>query len=643
MAVFVLMPAGRSVHAAEKKCKISRVIELPITMNSLRPTIPVKINGKDAKFLLDSGAFYSIMSSATAAEYGLKLAPTPFGYRITGVGGAAGVDLTTVKEFTIAGIPLKNLEFLVGGSEVGGLLGQNFLEKFDVEYDFANGAIRLFHTQDCDNTLLAYWLKPGQNYSAMHIDPIDPAHPYTVGVAYLNGKSVRVAFDTGAFTSVLSDRAAARAGVKTDSPGVVEAGYSRGVGRAQVKTYLARFESFRIGDSEEIKNAMLRFAELDIPFADMLLGSDFFISHRIFVANREHRVYLSYNGGPVFNLAKNGGTAKADSGAAKADAGTAKPDAANTDAGTSPAQGPAPQAPTASASSTPTTPATAAPASAAPASETAETGTLAAKTPAATEDAAVIARRGSAAAARRDFASALLDLTKAVELKPDEPEYYFERAKAYWGNGQTDLAIADFDRAIELKSDFLPAYLLRAELHLQKKDKSAAMADQATVDRLAAPQADLRFVLAELYGREEEYAQVIAQYDLWIKNHPDDSRMVNALGGRCLASALQNQDLDGGRKDCDRAIRLADKHNPANANLYANRGLMLLREGDYRKAIEDFDANLKIQPQNARALYGRGVAEARLNRRADSERDIAAAEGLAPKIAERFGQLGFGP
>jgi len=635
MAVFVLMPAGRSVHAAEKKCQISRVIELPITMNSLRPTIPVKINGKDAKFLLDSGAFYSIMSSATAAEYGLKLAPTPFGYRITGVGGAAGVDLTTVKEFTIAGIPLKNLEFLVGGSEVGGLLGQNFLEKFDVEYDFANGAIRLFHTQDCDNTLLAYWLKPGQNYSAMHIDPIDPAHPYTVGVAYLNGKSVRVAFDTGAFTSVLSDRAAARAGVKTDSPGVVEAGYSRGVGRGQVKTYLARFESFRIGDSEEIKNAMLRFADLDLPFADMLLGSDFFISHRIFVANREHRVFLSYNGGPVFNLAKNGGTAKADSGAAKADAGTAKPDAADTDAGTPPATGPEPQAPAASAGSTPAT--------ATPASETPATGTLAAKTPAATEDAAVIARRGSASAARRDFASALSDLTKAIELKPDEPEYYFERAKAYWGNAQTDLALADFDRAIELKSDFLAAYLLRAEIHLQKKDKSAAMADEATVDRLAAPQADLRFALGELYVREEEYALVIPQFDLWIKNHPDDSRMVNALGGRCLASALQNQDLDGGRKDCDRAIRLADKHNPANAHLYANRGLMLLRQGDYRKAVEDFDANLKVQPQNARALYGRGVAEAHLNRQADSERDIAAAEGLAPKIGERFGHLGFGP
>ncbi len=602
LATLSLIPPARIAHAAEKKCVLAKVLDVPITMNTLRPTIPVKINDRDAKFVLDSGAFYSIMSSATAAEFALKLSPTPFGYRIMGIGGAAETQIATVKEFTIAGVKLKGVEFLVGGSQVtgsDGLLGQNFLQKFDVEYDFSNGAIRLFHTQDCDNAVLAYWVKPGQDYSAMHLDAINPANPHTVGVATLNGKSIRVVFDTGAFTSVLSESAAARAGVKTDSPGVVEAGYSRGLGRGQVKTYIARFDSFKIGDSEEIKNAPLRFADIDIPFADMLLGSDFFISHHIFVANHEHRLFLSYNGGPVFNLAKNGGPGKAEAESEP----SAAPDA------------PAPTAapPTAGAA------------------------------PAPAEDADLIARRGAASAARRDFAPAISDLTKAIELKPGEPEYYFERANAYWGNRQADLALADFDHAIDLKRDFLPAYLPRANVHLQQNNKSAAMADLATLDQLAAPQADVRLALAEAYGRLEEYSLSIAQYDLWIKNHADDSRMVNALGGRCLACALQDQDLAGGQKDCDRAIRLADKHNPANASLYGNRGLMLLRQGDYRKALEDFDANLKIQPKNARALYGRGVAEARLNKRAESDRDIAAAAALAPQIAERFGHFGLGP
>jgi tetratricopeptide (TPR) repeat protein len=602
MAICAIVPAGWPAYAAENKCKIARILELPITMSSLRPTIPVKINNRDANFVLDSGAFYSIMSSATAAEYHLKLTPAPYGFRIMGVGGSTEAQIATVKEFTIVGITIKNVEFLVGGSEVegsgvgayAGLLGQNLLEKFDVEYDLATGAIRLFRTESCDHTLLAYWLKPGQDYSSMHIDVIDPANPHTIGVAYINGQSIRVAFDTGAFTSLLSVKAAARAGIKPDSEGVVEAGYSGGLGRGRVKTYIARFASFKIGDSEEIKNARLRIADMDLGFADMLLGADFFVSHRIFVANREHKLFLSYNGGPVFNLSK-------DSGAATAANATEQPDAH--DDGAQPPIG-------------------------APASE---------------KDAAVIARRGSALAARRDFAPALADLSKAIELSPDEPEYYFERANAYRANGQADLALADYDHVILLKNDFLQVYLPRAELHLWKKDKVAAMTDLESLDRLAPPQADLRFSLAELYGREEQLSLAIAQYDLWIKNHPDDSKMVNALGGRCLASALQNQDLGGGLSDCNTAIRLADKHNPANAHLYSNRGIILLRQGDYRRALADFDADLKIEPKSARALYGRGVAKARMNKRAEGDEDIAAAETLAPHVGEKYRHYGIIP
>jgi predicted aspartyl protease/Tfp pilus assembly protein PilF len=597
MAICAVMPAGWPAYAADKKCTVSRILELPITMDSLRPTIPVKINDRDAKFVLDSGAFYSIMSSATAAEYNLKLRPAPFGFRIMGVGGSADADITTVKEFTIVGITVKNVEFLVGGSEVAayeGLLGQNLLERFDVEYDLASGAIRLFHTEGCEHALLAYWLKSGQAYSSMHIDAIDPANPHTIGVAYVNGQSIRVAFDTGAFNSVLSAKAAARAGIKLDSEEVVEAGYSGGLGRGRVKTYIARFASFKIGDSEEIKNARLRITDMDLRFADMLLGADFFVSHRIFVANREHKLFLSYNGGAVFNLSK-------DSGAAAAASATEPTDAHGDGV----------------------KPFTDAPASA--------------------KDAALIARRGSAFAARRDFAPALADLSKAIEISPNEPEYYFDRANAYWANGQADLALADFDHVILLKNDFLPVYLPRAELHLWKKDKTAAMTDLDSLDRLAPPQADLRFSIAELYGREEQISLAIAQYDLWIRNHPDDSKMVSALGGRCLARALQNQDLDGGLSDCNAAIRLADKKNPANAQLYSNRGMILLRQGNYRRALADFDANLKIEPKSARALYGRGVAKAHMDKRAEADEDIAAAQILAPQIGERYGHYGIIP
>ncbi|MGC2032090.1 MAG: aspartyl protease family protein, partial [Steroidobacteraceae bacterium] len=293
---------------ASAKCQLNKVIELPITMSGMRPTFTAKINGADARFTLDSGAFYSMITSATAAQFQLRLRPGPYGLRVKGVGGSADTSLALVKVFTLAGIPLKDVEFLVGGSEIGGdsigLMGQNLLEKFDVEYDFARGVVRLFKAEDCKHTLLAYWTTPELALSMLDISPVTPSRPHTTGTASINGAKITVVFDTGASNSVLTARAAARAGVKPDMAGVVDAGYASGIGRSKVKTYIAPFSSFKIGDGEEIKNARLRIADIDLDEGDMLLGADFFLSHHVFVANSQHRLYLTYNGGPVFNLSK---------------------------------------------------------------------------------------------------------------------------------------------------------------------------------------------------------------------------------------------------------------------------------------------------------------------------------------------------
>ena len=78
---------------------------------------------------------------------------------------AAAVDtqIATVKEFGIASALIHNVEFLVGGSEVGseGVIGQNFLHQWDVEYDFSKGVVRLFRPEGCRKDRLAYWLTAG--------------------------------------------------------------------------------------------------------------------------------------------------------------------------------------------------------------------------------------------------------------------------------------------------------------------------------------------------------------------------------------------------------------------------------------------------------------------------------------------------
>jgi len=77
--------------------------------------------------------------------------------------------------------------------------------------------------------------------------------------------------------------------------------------------------------------------------------------------------------------------------------------------------------------------------------------------------------------------------------------------------------------------------------------------------------------------------------------------------------------------------------------LLVYRGLVRLRQGDYDKAIADFNDALKLMPKNARALYARAVAESRKNNQQDSASDLEAARQIEPQVAGRFERYGIVP
>jgi tetratricopeptide (TPR) repeat protein len=409
--------------------------------------------------------------------------------------------------------------------------------------------------------------------------------PHTMGTAFVNGAQITVLFDTGASTSVLSLSAASRAGVKPDMAGVVEAGYSTGIGRGAVKTYIAPFASFKIGDAEEVKNTRLRMADINLSQGDMLLGADFFLSHHVLVANSQHRLYFTYNGGPVFNLSRN---LPADAAAKADDPGAAKQD--------EPA------------------------------------------------DAGAFARRGAASLGRRDFQQAIADFTRARELNPNEPEFAYERGMAYWQNKQPVPAMSDLDQALTLNSDYLAARMARARLRLSDKDRAGAAADLDAADRIAPKQSDVRFELAQLYEQTDFPARAVPQYGLWIDNHPDDSKIAQALHRRCWVRAVQGQDLEKALDDCNAAYRRGDKSmHPGVAAVLGSRGLVRLRLGNYDKAIADYDESLRLAPKNASSLYGRGIAKLRKNKTADGEADVAHATALSSTVADEFKDRGITP
>lgn len=593
VCALALLLTGMAAPAGAE-CVMTKVAEAPVTMSDLRPTVTVKVNGHDAVFFIDSGAFFSTISPEGAARFGLVKGPLPPGMTIRGVGGGADMSVATAKSFDFAGIPYKDLDFLVSeqGFGVGagpvGTIGQNLLGKADVEYDLANGMMRMFVPERCDDTFLAYWVKPSQAYSVVHITPAQNTKSNATATASVNGAKIWVLFDTGSAASILSTEAATSAGIKPPDAGKGSAGYSSGVGlHSYLRDWIAPVDSFKLGD-EEIQRTRLRFGDLKLlNGVDMLIGADFFLSHRVLVSNSQHKLYFTYVGGPVFNLTTTPPPPADAVAPGPAETAAATPDAYS-------------DAPT---------------------------------------DAAGFSRRAAAYRARRDFTHAAADLNRAIELDPKEPRYLYERGVTELATGRSDAALADFDHALKLKPDDFDVLLERARFDIGRKDKSAAKRDLDDIDRLAADDADVRLALGAYYDGQGLREQAIAQADRWIATHPKSDQLAEGLNERCWVRTRANKGLDLALADCNAALKL----RPGNPQYLDSRGLVYLRMGETDKALTDYEATLRLSPNSAWSLYGRGLAELKKGHKSEGEADIAAALVVRPDLADEAKDVGLAP
>lgn len=573
----LLFAAALAPGAVQAKCQVGRLAELNVTMVGEQPTVEIGINGRPLRFMVDSGAFSSIISPSTAKELGLSLSSLPPGFQVRGIGGESSAWLARVKSMTLAGIPLHDVPFIVGGSETGpsaGVLGQNVLGVGDVEYDLGHGAIRLLKSRDCGKLGLAYWAAT-RPFSTLAIEPRSATRPHTIGTVTLNGARVRATFDSGASGTTLSLAAAARAGVRPDSPGVVPGTAIGGFGKRLVKTWIAPFDVIDIG-GEQLHHVKLRIGDIGLDNTDMLIGIDFFLSHRIYVANAQQKMFFTYEGGPLFNIAPK--RVVDSTGAVLALPAEAEP-----------------------------------------------------------TDADGLSRRGMAFAARNEWQKADADLSRAIALAPANGHYYYQRATIRMRERQPGAAHDDLDRALELAPDDAEALMMRARLRLMAHDRPAASGDIAAVDRLLPAASDLRLALGVLYGEIDAYERAIAQFDGWLHIHPEDNRKPEALNSRAWFRALANKELPAALSDVDAALR-SRRDNPSFRD---TRGLVRLRMGDYAQAVADYTAGIATAPKSAWSLYGRAVAERHLGQEKAAAADTAAALAIAPHIDERFRALGI--
>jgi len=187
------------------------------------------------------------------------------------------------------------------------------------------------------------------------------------------------------------------------------------------------------------------------------------------------------------------------------------------------------------------------------------------------------------------------DLSKALEVNPDDPSVYFALAFIYMISGRNEDAIENYEIVLDYEPDNADAlHNLGLTYYL------AGQLENAKDALMKAVQLDPNYVLAwhhlgNAYEDLGEFQQAIDSYTSALEINPNYPAALNDRG--LLYSSLG--EYEDAERDFDRLISVENTTPLA----YTNRGIVYLNREKWDEAISDFGKALELNPNFEPAFY----------------------------------------
>jgi TonB family protein len=246
-------------------------------------------------------------------------------------------------------------------------------------------------------------------------------------------------------------------------------------------------------------------------------------------------------------------------------------------------------------------------------------------------DARAFMTAGAIDAASGKDSQAMRAFDRAVEMSPDEATYLFRAVY----KSHTDLAgeRADIDAAMKLNPQSISASLSLAKMQSDARDYAGALATLGVEIADQTGNYDLLTERGIVYAKSGQPALAVRDFAAARAT----ATSATALNSICWRKATAGVALDTALAECDAAVAEA-RNQP---NMIDSRGFVLLRLARYQEAIACYDRALRIQPNAATSLYGRGLAKRRHGQSEEANSDIRKALLLDAHVAERFADYGL--
>jgi predicted aspartyl protease len=265
-------------------CSVRRIATLSIKVQRGFLLVPGSINGTPVSLLVDTGAEGAMVTPEAVARLEL---PRDEGHRtaLVGVGGRVISVNALMQEFSVGSVELGPRSISVGPlpsfpevqPPVSGILGADFLSRFDVVFDVPTLRMLLYDVRNCHGDFMdlpvGAFILPLRRSRAnrMLLD------------VRIDGQPTTAMLDTGARLSVMNTALAARLGVTPATLLADVGGTGRGIDQNTLIYHRHHFPTVQIGP-ETLLNDTIDVADVSLPDESMLLGADYLQTHRIWLS-----------------------------------------------------------------------------------------------------------------------------------------------------------------------------------------------------------------------------------------------------------------------------------------------------------------------------------------------------------------------
>ncbi len=288
--------ATSNTTATGPVCNLALAADFPVTYVDGEPTIIVTIDGHKLRMVLDSGSEESFLAPAAYDLLNIHQSFHGEHYVVEGLGGTADIDTFILKDIYFGSVHLHDEVLGVFPHDVNvpqghqaedGVIGFDILEPFDVAFDLPHNRVTFYQPKNCTVSATP-WQGDFAAVPYTRTSGFTPLIPVSI-----NNQTFQMFLDSDSSSLVFQHSLDAN-GIKPEAsqpanvPGTAIAGQSINLKNVQ-------FQSIGIG-AETFQDAWLLDdttpQSLVTSTSDGTVGLDYLKTHRVFVVNSTHTVYL---------------------------------------------------------------------------------------------------------------------------------------------------------------------------------------------------------------------------------------------------------------------------------------------------------------------------------------------------------------